>query len=214
MYESGELHKSLGVAGQDAGLKAKLDRSEALRLIDVRRPDLGAKTIQQSDVRCVGPRLDALLAVDISWTFDLVKGKKGPRIFGALDEFFKAELAATFTSQRVNVVESMQQRRPIEPLAVPSRLGLVRLVEVILFAAPAIHRGRLRRRDHLGAPLACRSEDSVKSNERMPRRWNQSAEPGQKLMRLHDAVGSAANRMLELVDDFPIHGWCENVFLR
>jgi hypothetical protein len=72
--------------------------------------DCGSNTVQECEIRGIGPRLDVLLDVGSSWAFDLVEGQKGLRFFGALDEFFKAELATTFASQRVDVVDPMQQR--------------------------------------------------------------------------------------------------------
>lgn len=64
--------------------------AERVGLLLASAHSVGANTIEERDVWGVRPRLDVLLAVSSSRAFDLVEVEKRLRVFGALDEFFKA----------------------------------------------------------------------------------------------------------------------------
>jgi hypothetical protein len=63
-----------------------------------------------------------------------------------------------------------------------------------------------RLRDDLRAPLAGWAEDPMKTNQRVSWGRDERAEACDRLMGIHDAVGSSANGVLELVDDLAVFG--------
>jgi hypothetical protein len=138
------------------------------------------------------------------------------------DEGEDAKPATAGARQRIDVVDALQQRGPVDATVVCDGISLGRrnggcryrtyepcsrlaagracLVSVGWRVLEARGRRLYERHDGL-SPGGVRSEDTVEADQRMARRRDESAQAGQKLRRRHDAVGTVSARCLDLVGD-------------
>jgi hypothetical protein len=110
---------------------------------------------------------------------EAARGELSDRLPLAFDEFDECKPSAAGAREGVDVVDAFEQRRPVEAGCPPGAFGgdfIERCRRRFLWLIRLVRRDCLRPRDDLFAPGAVRSEDTVKTDERMTGRRNERAE--------------------------------------